>query len=215
MVRVKICGLTRSEDVALAIDLGAWALGFIFYQKSPRYIRPEAVAELLAALRQQGKKLPKTVGVFVDASPDSVREQLRVSGVDCAQLHGDEPLSSLSALKGLELIKAFRLRGESELADLEAYAEHASALLFDAAVPGAYGGTGHKADWGLIEKVRSKKPLILSGGLGPENIREAIARLQPYALDLSSGVESRPGVKDPEKLHRLFQEVGASHAVST
>lgn len=214
-VKVKVCGLTRATDAALAVRLGAWALGFIFYPKSPRYIRPEAVATLLAELRQEGLSLPKTVGVFVDATPALIREHLRSSGVDAAQLHGDEELSALIELQDLPLIKAFRLQSEAELPKLLPYAAHAEALLFDAAVPGAYGGTGHKADWGLIEKVRIPKPLILSGGLTPDNIREAIERLRPFALDLSSGVESSPGIKDPEKLYRLFQEVGASHAFSS
>ncbi len=218
--RVKICGLTRKEDVQLAIDLGAWALGFIFYPPSPRYVEPEAVGRILRELRAEGYRIPKTVGVFVNSEAEVMRAALKKSGVDTIQMHGDEEAATLSAFKDWPIIKAFRFKEREQFKGLAAFENHTEAFLFDAAVPGAYGGTGHQADWDLLfSEIKGPKPFLLSGGLKVENIRAALERFAShpsfYALDLSSGVEQGPGVKDPQKLKSLFNEVGASHAITT
>lgn len=212
MVRVKICGLTRQEDAALALRLGAWALGFIFHRPSPRYIEPEAVAALLTQLKSEGLQPHLAVGVFVNADAKTIHDYARRSGVDTVQLHGDEDPALLEQIEGLGIIKAFRLRSAEQLAEIAAFEDYAEAFLFDAALPGQYGGTGQLSDWHLVAQVRSAKPLILSGGLNADNVVAAYKQLQPYALDLSSGVEERPGIKDPVKLHQLFQQLGAAYA---
>ena len=214
-VKVKICGITRSEDAVLAMQLGAWALGFIFYQKSPRYIAPEKVASLLADLNKRGLKPSHAVGVFVDADEAEIRETMRRSGIDTVQLHGDEPAELLEQLKDVRMFKAFRLRDKADIAQISKYEGAADAFLFDAAVAGAYGGTGQQTDWDLLATIHSRTPLIVSGGLKPDNAMAAVQKLQPYALDLSSGVESAPGIKDPEKLQLLFSKLGEGHGNPT
>ncbi len=214
-VKVKICGITRAEDAILALQLGAWALGFIFYEKSPRYIAPEKVKLLLADLQRRGLKPSHAVGVFVDADEKAIRETIRLSGIDTVQLHGDEPAELLEQLKDVRIFKAFRLRDKADIAMIAKYEGAADAFLFDAAVAGAYGGTGQQSDWDLLAQIHSRTPLIVSGGLKPDNALAAVQRLNPFALDLSSGVESAPGIKDPEKLQQLFKKLGEAHGDRT
>jgi phosphoribosylanthranilate isomerase len=208
MVRVKICGLTRLEDAACAVKSGAWALGFIFYPKSPRFIDPNAVGDILRQLKAQGFTPPCTVGVFVNASPDEIRQAKAQSGIDIVQLHGDESPDFLRSLSDLRVWKVFRLKSESELTLVSQFDAPCEAYLFDAAVAGAYGGTGQLADWGLLTRVKTDKPLIVSGGLHLDNARAAWQQLQPYALDLSSGVEDAPGIKSTQKIQALFHSLG-------
>lgn len=208
-MRIKICGLTNESDAELAAKLGAWALGFIFYRKSERFIEAKNVRIILESLAKKGLKPQRAVGVFVNESLDSVRRMVLESGVDTIQLHGDEEPAFAKEFSDLKVWKAFRLKDEAQLAFLEAYEEGIEAFLFDAAVKGQYGGTGQLADWSLLQKVPRRKPMIVSGGLGPHNANEAWQTFQPFALDLASGVEARVGIKDHQKLKQLFGKEGA------
>jgi phosphoribosylanthranilate isomerase len=210
-MRIKICGITRTEDARLALQLGAWALGFIFYEKSPRFIAAEQVRAILDELAAEGLVPERKVGVFVNTAADRIRETLRISGLDTAQLHGDESVEYCQNLKDLRLWKAFRLRSAEQLLVLPSYEPMVEAFLFDAAVPGQYGGTGHTTDWSLVAGIQSSRPLILSGGLHPENIQQAAASVPAFAFDLSSGVEVKPGIKDADKLRKLFMARNPSH----
>lgn len=207
MIRVKICGITRVEDAIAAARAGADAIGMIFCE-SPRRIRPEAAREI-------ARRLPPfvaAVGVFANQPPDEVVAIAREVGLTAVQLHGEESPGEVSAVSGaVKAIKAIRVRDASSLQGLERY-EHASALLFDAHVPGALGGTGHTFDWALLDEAlqRLEKPWILAGGLTPENVEAAIARRRPYAVDTSSGVESRPGVKDEARVREFIARVRRS-----
>ena len=215
MVRVKICGITRLEDARLAVSLGADALGFNFYEKSPRCLSP---SEAWAILR----KLPamvSTVGVFVnwdDSSIVALAKSLRLSAV---QLHGDESdVIASRCAKFFPVIKAFHTDSKFSLAEMKRYTA-ASSYLLDAAPPtegsSIYGGTGQLANWKVAAGAAKKLPVLLAGGLTPENVGEAIVAVRPYAVDVASGVESRPGKKDPSKLRCFFAEVArANHDLS-
>ncbi len=203
-MRIKICGITRSEDARLALKLGAWALGFIFYEKSPRYIPADNVRRILDELEAEGLVPERKVGVFVNASADVIQKTVEISGIDTVQLHGDEDAAFCQSLKGLNIWKAFRLRSADQLLALPSFEPLIEAFLFDAAVPGQYGGTGHTTDWSLVAGIQSSCPLILSGGLHPDNIQAAAAAVPAFAFDLSSGVEVKPGIKDADKLRKLF-----------
>jgi len=202
-MKVKICGLTRLDDARLAFDLGAWALGFILYPASKRYITPEVFAELC-------NSLPSTAlitGVFVNQMTE-IQNTLQHAPLNMVQLHGDETPDDCRSLRTTfkgKIIKAFR---PQSVADIDAMANYEGCVdffLIDAAVTGAYGGTGHVADWALALRAKKHKtPLILSGGLHPDNIQEAAEQIKPFALDLASGVETSPGIKDPAKLQKLF-----------
>ena len=209
-INIKVGGITRIEDATLAVALGAFALGFIFYEKSRRYIDPAKVRAIIEALPPRLSHPVRLVGVFVNAAALDIREAARISGIDTIQLHGDETPLFCEALTEFTLWKAFRLKSAEQFAQLPVYAAlpGIEGFLFDAAVPGQYGGTGHKVDWDLLEQVPRQKPLIVSGGLHPGNIHAAWQRFQPYALDLSSGVECSPGIKDADLLTRLFAEKG-------
>lgn len=203
-MRVKICGLTRAEDAALAQELGAWALGMIFYPKSKRFITADAAKSVIAAL----PKSAQPIGVFVNQTQEalSVAPAIGLKGI---QLHGDEtPDECRTARAGFNglLIKAFRPENAADVAAMAAYKDIVDYILVDApAAPGQYGGTGHTGDWGVAaEAAKLGIPLILAGGLGPDNISEALRAVKPYAADLASGVEQSPGVKDHIKLRALF-----------
>ncbi|SME93706.1 phosphoribosylanthranilate isomerase [Pseudobacteriovorax antillogorgiicola] len=204
-MRIKICGLTKEEDALLAADLGAWALGFIFYPKSPRYVAPEAAASIIEAVRRRSQNPPDCIGVFVNENVDDIRKIQKLTGIDRVQLHGDEAPELCTQFSGS--IKAVRLFSETDLESVAAFDGIIDYLLIDAAVKGQYGGTGQLANWELAKKAKSSSaPLILSGGLDPETVKAAWDAVQPWALDLSSGVEQEPGIKDHEKLRRLFRE---------
>jgi phosphoribosylanthranilate isomerase len=202
MARVKICGITNLEDALLAAALGADALGFIFYPKSPRVVAPETARAII-------KQLPPfvtTVGVFVDEEAAKVRDLAARVGLDWLQLHGKESPDYCRSL-GRRIIKGFRIKDQSSLADLAAYRDAAQALLLDTYKKGLPGGTGESFDWQLAREARPFGPIILSGGLTPGNVAQAIAIVQPQAVDVASGVEAAPGQKDPAKLRAFFEAV--------
>lgn len=194
---IKVCGLTRLEDARLAWELGASALGFIFHPRSPRNIEASRVAEIKAGLPLDAF----CIGVFVDRSAEEVLALAAEARLDAVQLHGRESKATCEALvrTGLPVLKAIRAEDEPELET-----HPASAFLLDAVHPTLAGGTGLKADWNLARHLAQRHRLILAGGLEPSNIVEAFEFVRPAGLDLSSGVEATPGIKDPEKLHALF-----------
>jgi phosphoribosylanthranilate isomerase len=202
MVRVKICGITNLEDALLAADLGAQALGFIFYSKSPRSIKPEAARDIISSL----PPLVLSIGVFVDEEAGVVREVAQTVGLDWVQLHGKESPDYCRTL-GRRVIKGFRVQDESSLAVLPDYRDAVQALLLDTYRPGTPGGTGETFDWELARRAQDYGPIILAGGLTAANISQAITVAQPAAVDVASGVEAGPGVKDPEKLRAFFAAV--------
>ena len=202
MVRVKICGITNLEDALLAADLGAQALGFIFYPKSPRSIKPEAARDIISSL----PPLVLSIGVFVDEEAGVVREVAQTVGLDWVQLHGKESPDYCRTL-GRRVIKGFRVQDESSLAVLPDYRDAVQALLLDTYRPGTPGGTGETFDWELARRAQDYGPIILAGGLTAANISQAITVAQPAAVDVASGVEAGPGVKDPEKLRAFFAAV--------
>lgn len=203
-MKIKVCGLTRLEDASLACELGAWALGFIFYPKSPRYINPEDAAKMIQSLRAECSNMPILVGVFVNESIESVEAIKSLVGLDLVQLHGDESVSDCESIS--PLIKAFRPSSRQDIEGIKSYLNTVDYLLVDAAVKGVYGGSGQLSDWSLSKEVKELGvPLLLSGGLNPDNIEKAWEDVQPFALDLSSGIESEPGVKDHDRLKKLFK----------
>ena len=208
MTRVKICGITRIEDAELAIAHGAWALGFILWPPSKRFADPAVAAGIARAVRRR----VETVGVFVDQPLDEIAGHVDVLGLTHVQLHGHEGPAFCTAVAqrtGAKVIKAGRIGHASDLRDLERF--HTDFHLLDTAKAGSYGGTGTTWDWSLAAQRRSKIPAILSGGLTGENVGEAIAALRPWGVDVASGVEAEPGIKDPAKLAAFFDAVEAAH----
>jgi phosphoribosylanthranilate isomerase len=202
MVRIKICGITNLEDALLAADLGANALGFIFYAKSPRCVAPEAAREII-------RQLPPfvlSVGVFVNEEAARVRDLAARVGLDWVQLHGQEPPDYCRSL-GRRVLKGFRIQDEKSLKDLEAYHGAVQALLLDTYKKGQTGGTGETFDWELARRAQSYGPIVLAGGLTAANVAQAIKTVQPQAVDVASGVEAAPGKKDPEKLKAFFSAI--------
>ena len=199
MVRIKICGITNPEDALLAAELGADALGFIFYPPSPRSVAPDAARAIIAQL----PPLVTTVGVFVDEDAAAVRDLAARLGLDWVQLHGQEPPEYCRSL-GRRVIKGFHILDENSLASLPAYRGAAQALLLDTYKKGQTGGTGETFDWHLANEARKYGPIILAGGLNPDNVARAVDTAQPQAVDVASGVEAAPGKKDPEKLKKFF-----------
>ncbi len=211
-MRVKICGLTRVEDAKAAQDLGAWALGFIFYPKSKRFIDAATVKNIIASLPATAQP----IGVFVNQTGEAILIA-QDAGLKGIQLHGDETPDDLRRVRAAfsgTIIKALRPKNEADLQVIADYKGLADYILLDAAVGNEYGGTGHTGDWSLAQKARSFGiPVIVAGGLGPDNITAAYAQTTPHALDLSSGVEASPGIKDHAKLQALFATIkGSPHA---
>ena len=197
MTRVKVCGITRPEDAELAVELGAWALGFILWPSSPRAADPAVAAGIAAALRRR----VELVGVFVNPTLDEVAQAAEALHLSHLQLHGDEgPAFCAEAARrtGAKVIKAVRIAGASDFQDLERF--HTDFHLLDTAARGLRGGTGRTWDWALAARRRRKIPTILSGGLDAENVAAGIEAVDPWAVDVSSGVEAAPGVKDPDRL---------------
>ena len=191
MVRVKICGITRLEDALKAVECGADALGFVFAE-SPRKIASAEAAKIIRALGPW----VATVGVFVNEDPATVLRIASECRLTAAQLHGDEDNAYLAKLGGFKTIQAFGVGNEPDRDKINNSA--ADALLFDAQVKGQRGGTGQTFDWALLRQLSPKKPWIVSGGLNPKNVAQAVKTLSPYGVDVSSGVESAPGRKDPQ-----------------
>ncbi|HTH49563.1 MAG TPA: phosphoribosylanthranilate isomerase [Candidatus Limnocylindria bacterium] len=197
-VRVKICGITNQADALAAVAAGVDALGFIFVPGTPRFGSVEQAAAIIRELPPFVAK----VALFVDADTRTVAETIARTGVDTIQLHGDEtPEFARQFVGAVKVIKAFRVRGAETLVQLPAFADAADALLLDAYVPGVKGGTGARFDWEHAASAKTGgKPVILAGGLTPENVAEAVRGVRPFAVDVSSGVEAAPGRKDLAKV---------------
>ena len=209
MTRVKICGITRLEDAELAASLGAWALGFILWPGSKRAVE-EAVA---AGIARRVRRQVELVGVFVNPTLDQVSHAVDGIGLTHVQLHGDEGPSfgaEVARRTGAKVIKAARVAGSADLQALERF--HTDFHLLDTAVEGMRGGSGRSWDWSLAAQRRSKIPAILSGGLTADNVADGIAQVRPYAVDVASGVEAEPGVKDPAKLEAFMAVASPARA---
>lgn len=202
MTVVKICGIKTLTDALAAIDAGADYLGFNFYPKSPRFVERQTCAEITAVLKKEHPQI-KLVGVFVNSSVEEVKDILAACSLDFAQLHGDETSEMLNQLDG-KAFKAFRGIPES----INGFARSDSpAFLLDASVKGVYGGSGVTADWNGAAELAKTYPLLLAGGLTPENVAEAVSRVKPWGVDVASGVESTPGEKDAGKMVEFVKEV--------
>jgi len=197
-LRVKICGITRLQDLHAACDAGADAVGFVFYEQSPRHVSVEAAAGLVRAL----PPFVQSVGLFVNAGPAFIERVLQAAPLDLLQFHGDETPADCMRF-GRPYIKAVRVDGATDLLKYAADFDAARGLLLDAFVPGVPGGTGECFDWNLIP-VNLPRPVILSGGLTPDNVAEAIRHVRPWAVDVSSGVEISKGIKDAHKIARFI-----------
>jgi phosphoribosylanthranilate isomerase len=207
MVRVKICGITNWADARLAIDAGADALDFNFYPPSRRRVTPAQAWEII-------RRLPpfvEAVGVFVDWSPAAIEPMARGVGLSAVQLHGDESPTVVAELARVRpVIKAFRVRRGFRLGALAGYGR-ARAFLLDGFAEGLRGGTGKPFDWRVAQRAHCYGRIILAGGLGPENVAQAIGEARPFAIDVCSGIEARPGKKDPGRLRELMREVEAAN----
>lgn len=197
---VKICGVKTLEIAQAALESGADMLGFNFYPPSSRYITPEKCADIIAILKLQASRFTG-VGVFVNENPQRVREIMKICNLNLAQLAGDESPVDLVSLDG----KAFKAGRPKSVAEADALLQRygrnqAPALLVDAHVKGAYGGTGETGDWALAQHLAMQAPILLAGGLNSENVTAAVRAVNPWGVDVASGVESSPGVKDPTKI---------------
>jgi phosphoribosylanthranilate isomerase len=202
MVRVKICGITNHEDASVAVEVGADAIGFIF-APSPRQITPEKAYDIICAI----PPFVQTVGVFVNEDPATIRQIIRFCGLDLVQLHGNESPAICHELMP-HTMKVFRLKNESGLQSIKPYYGKVRALLFDTYSETRMGGTGETFDWGLAIKAKEFEiPTILSGGLNPDNISEAISLVKPYAVDVNSGIEDTPGKKNVFLMKKLMETI--------
>lgn len=202
MTRVKICGITQVEDARDAVLLGASAIGLNFFDQSPRYVDPDRALEIIESL----PPFVTVVGVFVDhPSPQSVEDFAMSLGLNAVQLHGKETPDYCSMIQSVKVIKAFRVDSAFRVEMLRNCP--AEAFLLDAYSPIEFGGTGKTFNWNQVAGADAFGPIILAGGLTPENVREAVEQLHPFAVDVSSGVESTPGKKDYEKMRRFIEAV--------
>jgi phosphoribosylanthranilate isomerase len=209
VTRVKICGVTRVEDALLAAELGASAIGLVFWPQSPRFVRPDQARAIVAAL----PPFVAAIGVFVDQVDEAV-SMARFAGLSAVQFHGDEPADSYRAFP-LRVIKSVAVGDEQAFEAATAIPESATVLL-DAHDPIKRGGTGTPIDWTIAARIARRRPIILSGGLTAGNVAAAVAAVAPYAIDVSSGVEAAAGRKDPGKLRALFAAVRAAwHSADT
>ena len=200
MVFTKVCGITNPGDAREAADAGADAIGMIFAE-SPREVNVEEARRISVALPDGVLK----VGVFVDAEPEEVLETAREVGLDLAQLHGDETPETVAAIRGagLPVMKALRVRNAEALAEIQSY--EADLIMLDAWSARVRGGTGETFDWGLAKSVKGRGNIVVSGGLTPENVREAIEFFEPYGVDASSSLEEKPGKKSGERVRRFVR----------
>ena len=196
-MKIKICGITNIEDAQLAVALGATHIGLNFYPKSPRYITKQKALDITGSIRQLATP-PVIVGIFVNKSEKSIRTTIKDTGLDLAQLHGDEPHTLIKNL-GKLAYKAYRLGKDNIPSQIP------QLCLVDAYVKGKYGGGGTTTDWEKAALIAKKTHVFLAGGLTPENISEAIKHVQPWGVDVASGVESEPGIKDPNKIQRFIE----------
>lgn len=214
-MRVKICGITNLEQGRAIANLGATALGFILVPSSPRYISPTQLASIIPYLPAPVETIlpcnAKAIGVFADSSLEEISQIVRSTGLNAVQLHGQETPDYCRALRQqlptVELIKALRIRSAKDLANTINYETVVDTLLLDAYHPQLLGGTGHTLDWSMLQNFTPQCPWFLAGGLNPDNILEALSKLNPDGIDLSSGVELAPGNKDLSKVEKLFQQL--------
>lgn len=198
MVRVKICGITSLDDALVAVEAGADALGFVFHEQSPRHVTLDEAAGIIASL----PPFIQTVGLFVNRPLEFVNETAVRCRLDLLQLHGDEPPEFCDAVER-RVIKAFRVKDVTSLDPIKNY--RVAAHLLDAWSPTAYGGTGLTFNWDIAAAAKEFGPVILAGGLTPDNVRDAVETVQPYAVDVSGGVESSPGKKDGAKVREFIR----------
>jgi len=202
MIKIKICGIKTLKDALAAIDAGANYLGFNFYSAGVRFVEPGACAQITSALKKDHPEI-KLVGVFVNSSLDEIRTIMQTCSLDLAQLHGDETPEMLNQLSP-RAFKAFR--GIPDHVEIYARSK-APVFLVDASVKEMYGGSGVTADWSAAAELAKKYPLLLAGGLTPENVGEAVRRVKPWGVDVASGVESAPGEKDAAKMPAFVRAV--------
>ena len=211
MTRIKACGITSLDDARLAVGLGAWALGLIFWPASPRACPPEEAEAIGSELSRHAE----LAGVFVNATLDEVADKADRARLSLLQLHGDEgPAYCREAARrtGCRVMKAVRVRSAANVRGLKAF--HTDLHMLDAFVPGVRGGTGESFNWDLARLHRGPVPVVLSGGLTPDNVGEAIEAARPFAVDSASGTEAAPGRKDPHRLEAFFRAVEATDARS-
>ena len=207
MIPVKICGITTREDAEIAVNYGAAAIGMIFYEGSPRYIYPEKVEEWIPAIPAKMKK----VGVFVNEKRKNIKTIVEKLNLDYIQLHGDESPEYCDKMIR-PVIKVFQIGTDFDSAILENFQVHA--FLFDTYQEDKCGGTGRSFNWDLISDLKTDTPIILSGGLNPDNINKGIETVQPSAVDVNSGVESEAGIKDKVKVEKFFNTIGNSNYIA-
>lgn len=206
-MRVKICGITQSQQGEAIATLGATALGFICVPTSPRYISTDQIQSIIAQLPNNIDK----IGVFANSTIDQINQTVIDSGLTGVQLHGDESPEFCQQLRQIlpqvEIIKAFRVRSPEHLQTATNYTQYVDTLLLDAYHPQQLGGTGQTLDWQMLQKFSPGCPWFLAGGLTPENITEALSQVQPDGIDLSSGVENKPGDKNLDQVAKLFAKL--------
>jgi phosphoribosylanthranilate isomerase len=210
--RIKFCGMTRLEDATAAVEAGAWAVGVILWPGSKRACSLDEAARIAGALRRRAE----VCGVFVNPTLDEVVGSVEAAGLTMVQLHGDEGPTFCDAVAhrtGAKVMKAARVRGRADLQAVQAFSRVDFHLL-DAHVEGVRGGSGQTWDWALLQGRRSRVPLVVSGGLTPANVGEAIAATHPFAVDVASGVESSPGIKDHDALHAFAAAVAEANAAA-
>ena len=199
--RVKICGITREQDAEAAVAFGADAIGFVFYEPSPRHV----IVERAAAIARQLPPFVTTVALFVNADPESIALVIDRVGVDLLQFHGQE-CGDYCAQHGRPWIRAVRVKPDTDLLAAQSEFSGGRGLLLDAHRPGVPGGTGETFDWERIPAELAPR-IVLAGGLTPENVARAVRRVRPYAVDVSGGVEAGKGIKDPDKIKAFIEEV--------
>lgn len=208
--KIKICGITNLEDARFAAGALVDYLGFIFYEKSPRYVEPGEAGAIINWIEG-----PEKVGVFVNQPLDDVNRISKETGLDYVQLHGDET-PEYCELIDKPIVKVIHIEEETVeyllKHQVEQYTEVADFLLFDTKIEGLWGGTGTTFDWSILKEIGIKIPFFLSGGLNSDNVREAINTVQPYAIDVSSSLEAEPGLKDFDKIETFMDEIRASEA---
>lgn len=201
ITRVKICGITTLEDALCAVDAGADALGFVFYEKSPRYITPLKAQRIVAAL----PPFVTTVGLFVNTLREKIEQIMTMTRLQVIQLHGDEIPDDCKGFEPWPVIKALQVKDAASLKGITEY--QVNALLLDAWSGKQYGGSGRCFDWQLLKDLNREIPLVLAGGLNPDNVAEAIGQVAPYGVDVSSGVEASPGRKDHQLIVEFIRQV--------
>jgi phosphoribosylanthranilate isomerase len=202
--RIKICGITNLEDALAAVDFGTDAIGFVFFKNSPRFIPVDTAAAII-------RKLPPfitTVGVFVNESPKTIKKVMGSARIDMVQLHGEEPPGMCSIAS--RVIKAIRVKSLSSLDPLLDYKNRVSAFLLDTFTENVFGGTGQIFNWDIAVEAKQFGRIILAGGLNPDNIADAVKRVRPYGVDVSSGVESGKGRKDHKKIQLFIERAKAA-----